>query len=126
MAGGRSGWAAGRPRVGPNGDLWVETGNSLEFSAKDAYDYSEAVLELSPSLHVMQFFTPTDWAADDDNDLDMSAEPVLLPDGQVILAGKGQVIYLLNGDHLGGIGKQQAESARSAVPTSTAAALTSG
>jgi outer membrane protein assembly factor BamB len=38
----------------------------------------------------------------------MSTEPVLLPDGQVILAGKSQVIYLLNGGHLGGIGKQQA------------------
>jgi len=99
----------GAPAVGPNGDIWVETGNSLEFSDKDPYDYSEAVLELSPSLHVVQFFAPAIWASDDDNDLDMSAEPVLLSDGQVILAGKGQVIYLLNGSHLGGIGKQEAE-----------------
>ena len=99
----------GAPAVSANGDIWVETGNSLEFSNKDPYDYSEAVIELSPSLHVVQFFTPADWASDDDNDLDMSAEPVLLSDGQVILAGKSQVIYLLNGDHLGGIGKQEAE-----------------
>lgn len=39
----------------------------------------------------------------------MPIEPVLLPDGQVILAGKSQVVYLLNGRHLGGIGNQQAE-----------------
>jgi outer membrane protein assembly factor BamB len=58
---------------------------------------------------VVQFFTPADWASDNDNDLDMSAEPVLLPGGQVILAGKGQVIYLVNGKHLGGIGTQEAE-----------------
>jgi outer membrane protein assembly factor BamB len=57
----------------------------------------------------VQFFTPADWASDNDNDLDMSAEPVLLPGGQVILAGKSQVIYLLNGNHLGGIGKQEAQ-----------------
>ncbi len=99
----------GAPAVGPDGNLWVTTGNSLEFSAKDPYDNSEAVLEFSPSLHLMQFFTPADWASDNDNDLDMSAEPVLLPGGQVILAGKSQVIYLLNGNHLGGIGKQEAE-----------------
>jgi hypothetical protein len=39
----------------------------------------------------------------------MAIEPVLLPDGQVMLAGKSPVVYLLNGGHLGGIGKQQAE-----------------
>jgi len=39
----------------------------------------------------------------------MTTEPVLLPDGQVIVSGKSQVVYLLNGGHLGGIGKQQAE-----------------
>jgi outer membrane protein assembly factor BamB len=99
----------GAPAVGPNGDLWVETGPGTEYSAKRPYDYSDAVLELSPSLRVIQFFAPAGWAVDDSNDLDMSTEPVLLPDGQVILAGKSQVIYLLNGSHLGGIGTQQAK-----------------
>jgi outer membrane protein assembly factor BamB len=97
----------GAPAVGPTGDLWVTTGNgSLN---KHPYDYSDAVLELSPSLHLVQFFAPANWRQDNSNDLDMSTEPVLLPDGQVILAGKSQVIYLLNGRHLGGIGGQQAE-----------------
>jgi outer membrane protein assembly factor BamB len=39
----------------------------------------------------------------------MTTVPVLLPDGQVIGAGKNQVMYLLNGRHLGGIGGQQAK-----------------
>ena len=99
----------GAPAVGPNGDLWVETGPGTEYSAKRPYDYSDAVLELSPSLRILQYFAPADWAVNDANDLDMSTEPILLPDGQVILAGKSQVVYLLNGSHLGGIGKQQAE-----------------
>jgi outer membrane protein assembly factor BamB len=99
----------GAPAVGPNGDLWVETGPGTAYSGKHPYDYSDAVLELSPSLRLLQFFAPAIWRQDNANDLDMSAEPVLLPDGQVILAGKGQVVYLLNGRHLGGIGKQQAQ-----------------
>jgi len=99
----------GAPAVGPNGDLWVETGPGTEYSAKRPYDYSDAILELSPSLRLVQYFAPADWAVNDANDLDMSTEPVLLPDGQVILAGKSQVVYLLNGSHLGGIGKAEAE-----------------
>jgi len=95
----------GAPAVGPNGDLWVTTGNgSLN---KHPYDHSDAVLELSPSLHLLQFFAPASWRQDNANDLDFSTEPVLLPDGQVIGAGKSQVLYLLNGGHLGGIGGQQ-------------------
>jgi len=99
----------GAPAVGPNSDLWVETGPGTAYSGKHPYDYSDAVLELSPSLRLLQYFAPAIWRQDNANDLDMSAEPVLLPDGQVILAGKSQVVYLLDGSHLGGIGKQQAQ-----------------
>jgi outer membrane protein assembly factor BamB len=101
----------GAPAVGANGDLWVATGPGV-YSAKHAdgaYDDSDAVLEISPSLRLVQFFAPANWPVNNSNDLDMTTEPVLLPDGQVILAGKSQVIYLLNGSHLGGIGTQQAE-----------------
>ena len=34
--------------------------------------------------------------------------PALLADGQVVLAGKSRIVYLLNGAHLGGIGGQEA------------------
>jgi hypothetical protein len=97
----------GAPAVSPNGDLWVSTGNgSLN---KHPYDHSDAVLELSPSLRLLQYFAPTSWKQDNANDLDFSSEPVLLPDGQVIGAGKSSIVYLLNGRHLGGIGTQQAK-----------------
>jgi polyvinyl alcohol dehydrogenase (cytochrome) len=103
-------WMGGAaPAVGANADLWVATGNGSVSSDRHAYDDSDAVLELSPSLHLLQFFAPANWRVDNSDDLDMTTEPVLLPDGQVILAGKSQVVYLLNGRHLGGIGKQQAE-----------------
>jgi PQQ-like domain len=79
------------------------------YSAKHPFDDSDAVLELSPSLRLVQYFAPADWAVNDSDDLDMSIEPVLLPDGQVVLTGKNTIVFLLNGKHLGGIGKQQAK-----------------
>ncbi|HEY2079869.1 MAG TPA: PQQ-binding-like beta-propeller repeat protein [Streptosporangiaceae bacterium] len=98
----------GAPAVDRTGDLWVTTGNgSLN---KHPYDNSDAVLELSPSLRLLQFFAPSNWHEDNGNDLDMTTVPVLLSDGQVIGAGKSQVIYLLNGRHLGGIGGQRAKN----------------
>jgi outer membrane protein assembly factor BamB len=103
-------WMGGAaPAVGPNGDLWVTTGPGTEYSNKRPYDYSDAILEISPSLHLVQFFAPADWATNDGDDLDMTIEPVLLPDGQVILTGKNTIVFLLNGKHLGGIGKQEAQ-----------------
>jgi len=98
----------GAPAVGPNGDLWVTTGNGSAESDKDRYDDSDGLLEISPSLRLVQFFAPADWPVDNSDDLDMSTEPVLLPDGQVILTGKNTDVFLLNGRHLGGVGKQQA------------------
>ena len=103
-------WMGGAaPAVDAHGDLWVATANGSVSSGRHAYDDSDAALEISPSLRLLQFFAPATWRVDNSDDLDMTTEPVLLPDGQVILAGKGQVVYLLNGKHLGGIGKQQAK-----------------
>jgi polyvinyl alcohol dehydrogenase (cytochrome) len=102
-------WMGGAaPVVDGHGDIWVSTGNGSVYSDQHAYDDSDSVLELSPSLQLMQFFAPSTWATDNSRDLDMSIAPALLPDGQVLLAGKSRIIYLLSGAHLGGIGHQQA------------------
>ena len=102
-------WMGGAaPVVDSNGDIWVSTGNGSVYSYTHAYDDSDSVLELSSSLRLLQFFAPTTWATNNSQDLDMSVAPVLLPDGQVLLAGKSRIIYLLNGAHLGGIGHQLA------------------
>ena len=102
-------WMGGAaPVVDGHGDIWVSTGNGSVDSDQHAYDDSDAVLELSPSLQLLQFFAPSTWAANNSQDLDMAIAPALLPDGQVLLAGKSRIIYLLSGAHLGGIGHQQA------------------
>ena len=102
-------WMGGAaPVVDSSGDIWVSTGNGSVYSYRHAYDDSDSILQLSPSLTLVQFFAPTTWAANNSRDLDMSVAPALLPDGQVILTGKSRIVYLLNRADLGGIGGQQA------------------
>ena len=102
-------WMGGAaPVVDSNGDIWVSTGNGSVYSDQQPYDDSDSVLELSPSLQLLQFFAPSTWATNNSQDLDMSVAPALLPGGQVMLAGKSRIVYLLNGAHLGGIGRPEA------------------
>jgi outer membrane protein assembly factor BamB len=102
-------WMGGAaPVVDGSGNVWVATGNGSVYSSSHAYDDGSGLLELSPSMQLLQFFAPGSWAADNSQDLDMSTAPVLLPDGQVMLTGKSGIVYLLDGAHLGGIGRQQA------------------
>jgi outer membrane protein assembly factor BamB len=102
-------WMGGAaPVVDSSGHVWVATGNGSVYSYSHAYDDSDSVLELSPTMRLLQYFAPTTWATNNSQDLDMSTAPVLLPDGQVILTGKSRIVYLLDGARLGGIGHQQA------------------
>ncbi len=102
-------WMGGAaPVIDAAGHVWVATGNGSVYSYSHAYDDSDAVLELSPAMRLLQYFAPSDWPVNNSQDLDMSTAPVLLPDGQVILTGKSAIVYLLDGAHLGGIGHQQA------------------
>ncbi len=102
-------WMGGAaPVVDSAGNIWVSTGNGSVYSSSHAYDDGDGVLELSPSLSLEQYFAPSTWASNNARDLDMSIAPAVLGDGQVVLAGKSRIVYLLDGAHLGGIGGEQA------------------
>ncbi len=96
----------GAPAVDADGNVWAEAGNGSVTSNSHAYDDSDSVLKLSKSMKLQQFYAPTTWASDNASDADLSMEPALLTDGDVVAAGKQQTAYLLNGKHLGGIGGQ--------------------
>jgi outer membrane protein assembly factor BamB len=98
----------GAPAVDGAGDIWVGVGNGSVTSASHPFDNSDSVLELSPTLTLLQYFAPRSWASDNAHDLDMSTVPALLSDGQVVEAGKSRLAYLLDGSHLGGIGGEEA------------------
>jgi outer membrane protein assembly factor BamB len=103
-------WMGGAaPAVDSHGNVWVGVGNGSVQDPARAYDYSDSALELSPLMHLKQFFAPDTWASDNASDRDFSTAPALLPGGRVVLAGKSKVVYLLNGAHLGGIGGQRAK-----------------
>jgi len=105
-------WMGGAaPAVDASGHVWVAVGNSSAHSSADRYDYSDSALELSSSLSLLSYFAPRDWAQDNAADRDMSTVPAVLNDGQVVVAGKSRIAYLLSGGGLGGIGGQEAELA---------------
>jgi polyvinyl alcohol dehydrogenase (cytochrome) len=105
-------WMGGAaPVVDGAGDMWVTVGNGSVYSSSHAYDNSDSVLQLSPSLALEQYFAPSSWPADNAHDLDMSTAAALLSDGQVVAAGKARIVFLLNGSSLGGVGGEQAKLA---------------
>jgi hypothetical protein len=106
VAPGREGaiWSPGGPVVLPDGDLLVSTGNTEE---TQRYDGSDAVVRLSPVLARRDLFAPSNWVHLNQVDLDLgSVGPTLLDDGRVFQVGKEGVGYLLDPDHLGGVGGQ--------------------
>jgi len=96
-------WATGGPQVGPDGNLYVSSGNGS--ATGGTYDGSDSVMELSPTLDRLSFFAPSSWAQDNARDLDLgSLSPVLVGTAWVFIAGKRGTGYTLRQGDLGGIG----------------------
>jgi outer membrane protein assembly factor BamB len=100
-------WAAAGPVIGPDGTIYVSTGNGEP--TQGPYDGSDSVTALTPQLKQIGIFAPTDWRTLSADDLDLgSMSPALLADGQILQVGKSGTGYLLNAAHLGGVGGQVA------------------
>jgi outer membrane protein assembly factor BamB len=101
-------WAPGGPVVGPNGTIYVSVGNGARTSR--SFDGSNSVTALTPGLAVTGIFAPTDWRVLSAGDADVGSEsPALLTDGRILMVGKAGLGYILNADHLGGVGGQLTE-----------------
>jgi hypothetical protein len=114
-SGGAGIWMGGcAPAVDSAGNLYVLTGNGIfdaNLASTPHNDYGDTMLKLNGQLAVQSYFTPSDQAADYQNDSDFGAggAAVLadLPAGSpvphlVIGGGKSNNFYVVNRDTLGG------------------------
>jgi len=107
-------WMGGAaPVVDAAGNLWVAVGNGSVRTTGQPYDHSDAVIKFDPSLRIKGFFTPSTWAQQNAQDLDISSTPTFLPGGLVLIAGKSDLLYVERSAALTGIGGQIATATRS-------------
>jgi outer membrane protein assembly factor BamB len=100
-------WAPSGPAVGGGGEVFVASGNST-VGASSAFDHSNSVIALTPTLSELGYFAPADWRRLSAADLDLGSTGPLLDQGSVLVAGKDGVLYLLDASALGGVGGQRA------------------
>jgi hypothetical protein len=101
-------WASGGLPIDGSGNVYAATGNTFCGSGCPAYDYSEGVLKLSPTLTLLDYFHPANWQALNNTDTDIgSISPILLGNtGLIFQTGKEGTGYLLQSSSLGGVNHQ--------------------
>jgi hypothetical protein len=101
-------WQFGQaPAVDAAGNIYFVTGNG---SWNGSTDFSESFLKLDPNLKMLDWFTPSDHAHLDaiDGDLNCSGA-VLIPGTDLVMdGGKQGVLYLVDADHMGHLGGDEA------------------
>jgi outer membrane protein assembly factor BamB len=99
-------WTPEGASVDSAGFVYVVTGNSY-YNA--TFNYADSVIKLTPHLTVVNYFTPSNWAALGPDDLDQDTTgATILPDNLIFSIGKSGIAYLLNSTDLGGAGGQLA------------------
>jgi outer membrane protein assembly factor BamB len=98
-------WTPPGPAVDASGHLFVSVGNG-QSGRGDRYDHSDSVLELDTSAKLVDSFSPTSWASDNESDLDLGSQGPALVGRWIFIAGKSGTAYVLRRGALGGIGGQ--------------------
>ncbi|MGI8678646.1 MAG: hypothetical protein ACR2LX_08175 [Jatrophihabitans sp.] len=98
-------WTPPGPTIDAAGNVLVAVGNGASVLG-DPYDYSDSVLELSPTLRRTDSFSPSTWAQDNAVDADLGSQGPAVVGRWVFTAGKSGTAYVLSRTRLGGIGGQ--------------------
>jgi len=111
--------SGGAPASDADGNLYVITGNGTfdvtNISGPNS-DYGDSFLQISSALRVSSWFAPSDADYDGTHDNDFgsggAALTIELPSGPlrhlVVGGGKSAMLYVLNGDSMGGFGDAHA------------------
>lgn len=111
-------WQAGSgPSVLPNGNLIVVTGNggtdsgTWTSSCAGGTELSMSILQLSPTLTLLDWYTPSDCAAQNAVDTDLgSSHPMLVPNPAspgnylIVVGGKDYKVYSVHSECMGHFG----------------------
>ena len=103
-------WMGGAgPVADANGNLYVITGDDIGSTAPSSDSFPDAILKLSPSLQMLDYFIPSNERYLEGNDADLgSGAPILLPNNssafphELIGGGKDGRVFVVNGDNMGG------------------------
>jgi hypothetical protein len=101
-------WQSGQgPAADEEGNVYVVTGNG---SWDGVSNFSESFMKLTPSLKLLDWFTPTNHFALDERDEDLdSSGATLIPGTHLVLGGgKEGVLYTLDTRNLGHLGDEYA------------------
>jgi mono/diheme cytochrome c family protein len=105
---GNSIWQSGQgPAADDAGNIFLVTSNGT-WDGK--LNLSDSFLKLDPEMHLLDWFTPTNYLDLDKRDHDLnSSGAMLLPGTNLVLgAGKEGVVYVVDRNHLGHLGDPQA------------------
>jgi len=97
-------WAPSGSAVDGSGNIFVTTGNTSCGSNCNPFDYGETVLKLSPTLGLLDYWAPTNYASLNASDTDVgSVGPSLIPNNLIFQVGKAGIGYLINAAVMGHI-----------------------
>jgi hypothetical protein len=94
-------WMAGSaPVIDGSGNLYYITGNG---DWNGTTDFGQSIIKLSPSLKILDYFTPDNWKAESNDDVDLGCGGLLLfPNTNFLLGGSKQgILYLTNINNMG-------------------------
>jgi hypothetical protein len=99
--GGALWFSGGGPAVDQSGNLYVTTGNG-HYDGAASSDFGDSVVKLSPTLAVLDWFTPSNQANLESVDADVSsARIMILPNGKLLLAFKDFNLYMIDPNCMG-------------------------
>ncbi|MGA3073465.1 MAG: hypothetical protein ABSG56_07220 [Bryobacteraceae bacterium] len=95
-------WQGGRGLAAdPDGSVYCSTGNG---NYDGVVSWGETVLRLTPALSIADWFTPAEYAAWTDDDMDFGSNgPILVPGTNFVIAGgKAGLVALIDRTDMGG------------------------
>lgn len=82
--------------------LYVAVGNGAATSPP--HDLSDSILKVSTSAHLLQYFAPRSWAADNLADADLGSQGPAIVGKWLYANGKSGTAYVMDRSDLGGVG----------------------